>query len=134
VEAAQMPNKELLEDYPLYRKYEIFNTLIRELPKVRIKMHCDTCKTDQTFAMINEYTEVYQAGMKVAARDFRLTYRCAHCSSFFRRFHIYFSPSAAKKSTVMKIGQYPAWDISGNPEIERLLGDHSSLYIKSVDS
>jgi hypothetical protein len=61
-----MPNKEFLENYPLYKKFrsqwdrEGFESLQKtytNLPQPAIHMHCDVCESEQTFNMVNEYYE-----------------------------------------------------------------------------
>jgi len=57
-----MPNKEFLEEYPLYRKFKVtaLPKTNDELTKVRLKMACPTCQADQTYAMTNEFWENYK--------------------------------------------------------------------------
>lgn len=125
-----MPNKEFIEPYPLYRKFSVKNPpqVAGELPKVRINMICGDCKSSQTFAMINGYWENL-AGSHTPAQGkvFRLQYVCTHCEIFERFFFV-----RVGNGWFMKVGQFPAWEVDGNPNIERLLGKHSSYYRKGL--
>lgn len=54
-----MPNKEIIETYPLYRKYRIegMPSHLDRFTKVKINMSCPICKSNQTYTMRNEYYE-----------------------------------------------------------------------------
>jgi len=53
-----MPNKEFLEQYPLYRKFQqAFPQTIDQFPIVKIKMLCPECISEQTFRPTNKYFE-----------------------------------------------------------------------------
>lgn len=129
-----MPNKEFVEEYPLYRKYKVDNmpSTLDKFPKVQINMSCPICKSNQTFSMRNEYFE--NAGYMNApsgGKGVRLLYKCTHCEKFERFFFI--KIGGDKSDTwLMKIGQYPAWEISGEPNVERLLGAHAEYYKKGL--
>jgi len=134
-----MPNKEFLEKYPLYRKFRIDKLgapvglgHVGSLPKVPIKMACPTCRTDQTFAMTNSYEGGNKAHMTRITNDmeFHLEYTCVHCNKFIRSFSIRVVDT--NKKLVQKIGQFPPWDISTDPNIERLLGSHADFFKKGL--
>jgi len=127
-----MPNKEFLEQYPLYRKFWVKNmpTTTSELLKVSIKMNCPTCKSDQTFVMTNEYDENCEyRNSPIGGIEFRLKYVCMHCKKFNRYFYVKVDEH---KKYLMKIGQYPSWDIVPEPNIERLLGEHSDYFKRGL--
>jgi hypothetical protein len=127
-----MPNEEFLEEYPLYRKLRVTTTpqTLNVMPKVRIKMACPVCKDDQTFSMTNEFWDAaYSAAAPSAGEVVRLVYRCQHCTDFRRVFYVKFGESG---DWMMKIGQDPPWEVSTDAEIERLLGEHASLYKKGL--
>ena len=126
-----MPNRVFLETYPLYRPFtmEVLSTLDR-LSKVAIKMHCPTCNSDQTFNLQNKYGENFPfLNYPSQGAIFPAKYKCAHCGEFERAFFI---RVADDLSYITKVGQYPAWDISGNKEIEKLLGLHASHYKRGL--
>lgn len=129
-----MPNKEFLETYSLYRKFK-FQSLNRNLdawPKIRINMACLKCASSQTFIMINEYYETLShINYPYENLVLRLAYVCMHCQSFERYFFIKTSDDI-KNPWCMKIGQFPAWETSGNPNIEKMLGSHSGYYKKGL--
>jgi hypothetical protein len=128
-----MPNKEFLEEYPLYRKFTFEGAAdcTNQLQKVPINMPCKVCKAPQTFVMSNEYWEVSNyVNTPLDGLVSRLIYECAHCKNSKRVFVVLFNTEGAR--WFMKIGQYPAWKISGNADIEKLLGDHADYYQKGL--
>lgn len=127
-----MPNKEFLEEYSLYRKFKIINLPKTNnlLPKVRLKMSCPDCQSDQTFAMTNEFGENYgYTNSPVYGQIFRAAYVCTHCEDFERIFYI---AADEQGQWLMKVGQFPAWEIHGNPLIEKMLGKHADHYKKGL--
>ncbi len=127
-----MPDKDFLEQYPLYRKFwiETMPNTADKIPKVSIKMNCPTCKSDQTFVMANEYYEnLGYMNPPIEGIEFRIHYVCMHCKRFNRYFYIKVDEH---KKYLMKIGQYPAWEITPEPNIERLLGEHSDYFKKGL--
>jgi hypothetical protein len=126
-----MPNKEFLEDYPLYRKFKVdLPTTMDKLQKVRLKMVCPTCQSEQTFAMTNEFWEDFRfSNPPVAGQSLRAIYMCTHCETFNRIFSISTDPNG---KWLMKFGQLPAWETTGNAHIEKLLGRHADYYKKGL--
>jgi hypothetical protein len=127
-----MPHKEFLEQYPLYRKF-LTNDIPAStdmIPKVSIKMNCPTCKSDQTFIMTNEYYENFgHVNHSTKGIEFRLEYVCMHCKQYNRYFYVKVDEH---KKYLMKIGQYPSWEIFTEPNIERLLGEHSGYFKRGL--
>lgn len=129
-----MPSKTFLETYPLYRKWKptALPPTTDRLPKVQINMGCHKCLSNQTFVMANEYWETTNiVNTAIDNAVFRLVYTCVHCQQFERFFIIKVSDD---RVSIMKIGQFPAWEVNGDPEIERLLGQHSDYYKKGLIS
>ncbi|EGR8992406.1 hypothetical protein BST55_22545 [Vibrio vulnificus] len=127
-----MPNKEFIEEFPLYRKFEIsaLPSSLDRLPKVNINMGCPSCKSSQTFTMRNEYHDGFgYVNYPSKGAGVRLAYVCSHCNSFER---LFFVKLADDGKWMMKVGQYPAWEIAGEPNVERLLGKHRSYYKKGL--
>jgi hypothetical protein len=127
-----MPNKDFLETYPLYRKLkvnELPETMDR-LPKVKINMPCSICHSNQTFVMINEYWEIFRfSNPPTRGAGIRLSYLCTHCDKFERLFFVKFGKDTSGE-WLMKIGQYPAWEVHGMPNLEKLLGKHAGYFKK----
>lgn len=126
-----MPSKKFLEDLPLYRKFELekLPDHLRHLEKPSINMECQRCESNQTFVIINNYSESYpRASFPTKGSHFRIVYRCSHCHEFERLFFV----KIDFDGKLFKIGQYPAWDIEGNSNIEDLLGEHSDYYKKGL--
>ncbi len=127
-----MPSKEFLESYPLYRKFKVdrLPSQMNSFPKVQINMGCPTCKSNQTFVMTNDlYENCQYSNYPSAGVAFRMVYMCTHCQKFERLFFVKIDED---KKWIMKIGQFPAWEIIGEPNIERLLCEHSSYYNKGL--
>jgi len=59
----------------------------------------------------------------------KLKYACVHCQKFSRYFYIYISENL---EWIIKVGQYPSWDITGDPLIEKMLGKFSGYYKKGL--
>lgn len=127
-----MPNKDFLEQYPLYRKFKTSSLPFTgdNLPVVGIKMACPICSSEQTFVMTNLYSENFDySNWPIQGQVFRLTYGCAHCQKFTRYFFI---KVADDRTSLMKVGQYPAWEVSADPTIERMLGEHANYFRKGL--
>jgi hypothetical protein len=127
-----MPVRDFLEKYPLYRKYPFKskNVPLSGLPKPAVHMYCDVCKTEQTFIMENQYYEANQVmNEAVGGQACRLQYICASCQRGRRIFVVRFDPN---NEFIMKIGQYPPWDIRPDSNLEKMLGGHVDLYKKGL--
>jgi hypothetical protein len=117
-----MPDKEFLEETPLYKKCELSESMrtLQAIPKVAINMHCAHCASNQTFVMTNTYWEPNEGAHTLTGeRILRLRYECSHCDQSTRQFFVLVN---SDQRTLEKVGQYPPWDISGNKDIERRLG------------
>jgi hypothetical protein len=129
-----MPDKTFLENYPLYRKFRVdtLPSTLDKWPTAGINMSCSACKSNQTFVMTNSYYEnLSYSNYPSDGVNVRLVYVCTHCQKFERLFHV----KAGKEKQggwYMKIGQFPAWQVSGDQNIERLLGGHASYYKKGL--
>ena len=127
-----MPDKDFLETYPLYRRFRpasIPGEMLR-IPEARINIACPICKSPQTFTLRNNVIELAQWPKgNPKGVIFRLLYCCTHCEKHLQHFYVRVDD---EKETYMKVGQYPAWQTKSDPEIERLLREHSSLYKKGL--
>jgi hypothetical protein len=131
-----MPDKQFLEEYPLYRKFEMeLPDNMKFLVRPPIHMFCQVCKTEQTFNMVNHY---YQFAGSVpggnpsqppAGAITRASYCCESCKTYHRYFMLKFDQEAAY---VMKVGQEPPWDITPDKELVDLLGSLSDEYKKGL--
>ena len=126
-----MPDKEFLEDYPLYRKFKSeFDTVLANLEKPPIHMNCEVCCSPHTFNMVNEYYEnESHPNSAVEGTLVRARYKCTSCQDFHRVFYLKFGPNA---EYVMKVGQYPSWGIEISKEMESALGEYSEYYKKGL--
>lgn len=127
-----MPIKEFLEEYPLYRKIKT-NSLPVTLDKVRkisINMPCNVCESNQTFTMKNEYYDEFRyMNHPTKGAAVKLAYQCSHCNIFQRIFFVKFSDDDNNK-WIMKVGQFPPWEILSDKNIDKLLGSHTDYYTK----
>lgn len=122
-----MPDSEFLENYPLYRKFE-FNAPYKldDIDKVNINLFCEKCNSNQTFNMEYDYSDISSffnddSGGQVVI----LRYLCAHCNYYRRIFVIRIDKS---RKYILKVGQYPAWDISVEPNIQKVLGEYLKFF------
>lgn len=126
-----MPNKEFLEDYPLFKKLkDPFPYTLDLFPKVPINMKCSMCDSIQTFNMINNFFELmpysnYPANNTVV----KLDYICQSCKKTHKVFYIYISDTL---DYIYKIGQYPEWEIKIDRNLEKTFGKHSSTFKKGL--
>lgn len=141
-----MPNKEFLEKYPLYKRYnfeprESWNKFnIEELPRPAINMYCKGCESIQTYNATDEskYEQPYKF---INDNIFRLQYICTGCYKDVREFMLQFKEWSVwdeKKKEhiyylqVQKVGQYPAWSIEMDKELENMIGDHAEYYKRGL--
>jgi hypothetical protein len=93
-------------------------------------MNCAMCRTNQTFTMINQYHENYTISNTEAGNEIvRAKYICMGCKEYERYFFIRVDED---RKSITKVGQYPPWDISGDDEIERLLGEHRDYFRRGL--
>jgi hypothetical protein len=126
-----MPSRVFLETYPLYRKFKIeLPPYLLQIDKPAIHMSCEVCKSDQTFNMVNKYAEnCSEEYTKASGNIVRALYRCSSCGEYFRWFFILISTNS---EYIMKVGQHPAWEISIDRNLEKMLGDHADYYRKGL--
>jgi len=126
-----MPDKEFLEEYPLFRKLKAkLPATLDNYPKVPINMKCSVCDSMQTFNMINNYSELFHHNNYPANNTLiRLDYLCQSCKSFHRQFNIYINEAL---DAVCKVGQFPEWEIKLDKNLEKTLGKHSSTFRKGL--
>lgn len=120
-----MPDKRFLEEYPLYKKFEIkIPKIMNDIPNPSINFHCDVCDSSQTYVMGNDY---YYATNVINTSTLKYSLRCRYicigCQTDEREFLIKVSD---KLDWIMKIGQFPPWDIKGDRRVEKMLGSHKS--------
>ncbi len=139
-----MPNKDFLENYPLYKNFDTdwmnaYNAVTLDvLPKPAIHMYCESCNSDQTFNMDNDYDEI--EGGDVEEKIVRANYVCSACKNSNRVFFIRFSNRDVKDEngkdypyvSMVKVGQYPAWSIAVDKELNDLLGAHRDYYKRGL--
>jgi len=122
-----MPNTEFLEKYPLYRKFYFdIPYKLDYIEEVNINMYCEKCESNQTFNMETDYSMITaffnndSSGQVVLIR-----YLCAHCNKHRRIFIIRIDKS---RKYIEKVGQYPAWDISVELNIQKVLGEYLKFF------
>lgn len=127
-----MPDKEFLETYPLYRKFNVaIPSTLDEVPTPAINGKCGgDCDSLQTFNQTNTWFENlrysnYPSGGQVV----RAEYKCHYCGSFLWTFLLRIGDNC---DSVTKVGQWPAWSITLDPGLARMLGDHVATYRKGL--
>jgi hypothetical protein len=87
-----MPFRELLEEFPLYRKLPNCPWQhLNQVEKPTIHMFCPVCRSEQAFIMANEYYEGYEyANYPLDGVSVRAVYLCVSCQDFKRYFLIKF--------------------------------------------
>jgi hypothetical protein len=126
-----MPNKEFLEEYSLFRKFNTtFPKELSRFSKPAINMHCRNCSSVQTFNMENDYWEFFgYQNAPAADAKIRLLYVCQSCRRFSRQFEVYISPNL---DYCYKFGQYPEWEIKMDKNLEKILGKHAKTFRKGL--
>jgi hypothetical protein len=125
-EAKIMNITEFLETKPLYSKEKIQPFELRELIQPEIlNLECPHCKRHQPFHS-GWVSPMVQPGRKppVESGIHDLEYTCHGCNLEQFIFYVDVSKSAG---IILKIGQYPAWNISIPKDLEKELGDDSIL-------
>lgn len=127
-----MPNRDFLENYPLYRRFPIADlpVTLDRLPHPAAHLHCRVCESGQTFNMANQYFEgLPYSNYPIAGQVVRAIYLCSSCQEFNQYFLIRI---ASDRTAVTKVGQDPPWDITPNPALERALGQRADYYKKGL--
>ncbi|MDE2078993.1 MAG: hypothetical protein KGI73_01255 [Patescibacteria group bacterium] len=137
-----MSDKKFLEEYPLYKKFTFEPRQhwqrfeIEQLPTPTINLNCKQCESTQTYN-VNENTKYTQPFGVADDKIFRLQYVCTGCHSNIREFILRFQEGSVfdegKREHIYhlqmeKVGQYPAWSIEMDEELENLLGEHANFY------
>lgn len=128
-----MPERQFLEEYPLYRKFRIsLPTHLKELPKPAIKMRCEIEKSNQTFNMIRDYFNANLGSNQLCKGSTReVQYNCQSCGKFERYFMLEFGEDDGG-DYVMKVGQSPSWDITPDKALEKMLGVRAQYYSRAL--
>ena len=146
--------KQFLESDPLYKSIQVELPLLRrQWPKAPVNAECPTCGSSQTFNMVNDYDQKDDVDKSVGVSNpprpdsngVRLVYRCAGCGRSHRYYLLHvvqlsvrggggqYAPSPSKATAaIQKIGQYPGWDISPDPELAKKLGDRVGTFRKGL--
>ena len=129
-----MPNSELLEKFPLYRKCKMDIPLyLHNVPTPPIHMYCEACKSEQTFNIANKYSDDYGHGevRLYGEKDIvvRAVYLCSACRIFLRFFLVKLS---VKGKYAMKVGQEPPYEIAIDKNLSKMLGRYEDYYKKGL--
>jgi hypothetical protein len=131
-----MPDKTFLETYPLYRKFEFeVPEDVRRVRQPSLNLLCTTCRSEQTFQMTNSWdipkedALVMMGAHPAVGRVFRAIYFCAGCRKSWRLFYLRFDEDG---KYVVKIGQFPPWEISIDKNLSKTLGTHKENYSKGL--
>jgi len=97
------------------------------ISKPPIRIHCHTCDCLQTFNMSNEYYENYPYDSQFSGKVIRIVYLCSACKEYECFFLLQFA-----EDYIMKVGQYPLWEIVPDKKLSELLGAHQDYYKKGL--
>lgn len=125
-----MPNKEFLETYPLYRKFKM--KIPKDLAKISkpgVKTYCHNCRSIQTFVEYDWYSYDNKDSSHLDEEIIGLAYVCGGCDASFQYYTIKLSYDL---DYIMKVGQYPPWDISTDKNFKKMLGKHEETYKKGL--
>ncbi|TKJ23996.1 MAG: hypothetical protein CEE43_02190 [Promethearchaeota archaeon Loki_b32] len=155
-----MPNAKFLEEYQLYRKFDfpikrdtkLLPISLNEFPKVNLNMYCPNCNNIRTFKFNYKYIHKKEKNLFIKNIDnhfqikfdfsktqrpsfpvleendiVNLNYICASCEDYYRFFAIKMGKGL---KTIEKVGQFPAWDISIEKNLKKILKGYSEYYKK----
>ncbi len=147
-----MLDKEFLETYPLYKEFKIdLPTKIEELKLPSIDLYCKDCGSFRSFVVVERrdmlsipidghirgISENLMNERTIVAIDeshltddgvLNITYMCVGCKSFKQHYSIKMNGN----DTIMKIGQYPPWNISIDKDLKGILGEYEGTYKKGL--
>lgn len=127
-----MPNKEFLETYPLYKKFKferLFPNQLDQIPQPKINVYCKNCKSIQTFVMTNRWYEGRAVNNHYTGLVLHAKYICASCENFTQNYLIKFGED---HDYIMKVGQYPPWEISVDKDLSKILDEYLNTYKKGL--
>lgn len=129
-----MPDKQFLEEWPLYRPFPVKNLPFEwdDLARVPIKMLCFDCNSEQTYLMKESYTGangMFGNARIIDGQVVRIIYTCAGCGSHIRYFMIAIT---SNKQSFIKVGQCPPWDTKIDRELSKSLGDYAPYFRKAL--
>lgn len=131
-----------LQEYPLFRKFEYKfpqRDVLADIPKPSIDLECKNCSSIETFIspLDNVTKEIEYAFSGAVHRKqiitpdiltARLSYLCMKCMKYKYTFFLKWIDD----STVLKIGQYPPWNIAIERNLSKVLGDYKDIYKKGL--
>lgn len=148
-----MPDRELLESYPLYKEknVDLPDTGPYGWPAPPINVFCAACDSNQTHVMTNDYnqTDFRDPGARTISQVVRLAYRCAHCNTQMRYYLVRARiqrapmvsfpgvPSVPSRPSVVhisKVGQFPPQGAEPEAALRARLGEELDWYRKGRTS
>jgi len=121
-----MPDSKFLQEYPLYKKFQMgVPMMLRDIPKASAHMYCHSCKSEQTFNMVNNYYDTFSYNDLSQGKVLKAVYGCTSCKSFFQHFLLKID---SKLKYIMKVGQDPPWSIDMDKNLAKLLGEHQEVF------
>lgn len=125
-----MPNKEFLESYALYRKYKMdLPETLSEISKPGVRLYCKKCKSIQTYIEYDWRNSGDYSSSPINGDVIDLIYICGGCNESLQYYSIKISN---KFDYVMKVGQYPPWEISVDKDFKKIIGKHEETYKKGL--
>ena len=126
-----------LEETPLYKAEEfafVFHISYAAgrptsllVPSPKLDLTCPLCGAVQVFIVVGHEHNL-NPEQSTAGHVFVSYYRCTKCDHFHRYFFLRYA-----EGKMMKIGQYPPWDVVGENRLMKMLGkQHESIYRKGL--
>ena len=144
-----MPDKEFLESYALYRKFKVdLEEEADNIPMPRINLYCKNCKSMQTFVLTDKKDRFGLTLTRIARSNaltefpvevpidnpssgeiLNIIYTCVGCGKSKQSYSIKIGED---RDYVMKVGQYPPWEISVDKNLKKILREHEETYKKGL--
>ncbi len=142
-----MPNKKFLETQPLYKSFKTDISWNKDNPvpvhsgyfdreHIAINMPCFVCSSHQTFNITSRFS-IESMSEQLIGKTRLVKYMCTSCGRFTIDFLILFLTQEDEEEshlTLTKVGQYPAWSIEIDKDLEINLGSRAAFYKKGLIS
>ncbi len=124
-----VPYREFLETYPLFRKYH-FAPGDHGLNFPALVLACPVCGSAQPFTSertLQQFTRVKESKRSSATSVgplFLVSFVCNTCQQALQYFFLYWESG----KYIMKLGQYPPWELALDPKLQARLGPFAAYY------
>ena len=126
--------KQFIEEYTLYKKFPLDDDVnpikLQSLKCPNINLHCVVCDERHTFHQKNQIFDncIHQL-LTAEGQILFARYQCQGCSKYTAAFTFFVDPDY---KWVMKVGQFPAWEIVPDKSVSSFLNEHRELISKGM--